>query len=126
MMLKGFAENWALTYRIIEICTGDIGIRVDQDIRYRGVGTRAAASGWKLAPALTAGISRQGGLMFGTARAADAKPLYVHTLNGSGLALPRIVIAIMENYQQADGSIAVPAVLQPYMGVSVIKRDTKC
>ncbi len=45
-----------------------------------------------------------------------AKARYVHTLNGSGLALPRTMIAIMENYQQADGSITVPAVLRPYMG----------
>ena len=41
---------------------------------------------------------------------------YVHTLNGSGLALPRTLIAVMENYQQADGSIVVPEVLRPYMG----------
>jgi seryl-tRNA synthetase len=40
----------------------------------------------------------------------------VHTLNGSGLALPRIVIAILENYQQADGSVVVPEVLRPYLG----------
>ncbi len=45
-----------------------------------------------------------------------AKPEYVHTLNGSGLGLPRTIIAIMENYQQADGSIVVPEVLWPYMG----------
>jgi len=45
-----------------------------------------------------------------------AKPEYVHTLNGSGLGMPRTMIAIMENYQQADGSIAVPNVLKPYMG----------
>jgi seryl-tRNA synthetase len=45
-----------------------------------------------------------------------AKPEFVHTLNGSGLALPRVVIAIIENYQQADGSIVVPDVLQPWMG----------
>jgi seryl-tRNA synthetase len=46
----------------------------------------------------------------------------VHTLNGSGLALPRVMIAIMENYQQADGSIVVPDVLRPYMGgVEVIR-----
>ena len=44
------------------------------------------------------------------------KPRHVHTLNGSGLALPRVMIAIMENYQQADGSIVVPEVLRPYMG----------
>jgi len=45
-----------------------------------------------------------------------ARPEYVHTLNGSGLALPRIVIAILENYQQANGSVVIPEVLRPYMG----------
>lgn len=47
---------------------------------------------------------------------ADAKPEFVHTLNGSGLGVPRTMIAIMENYQQADGRIRVPEVLRPYMG----------
>jgi len=45
-----------------------------------------------------------------------AKPEFLHTLNGSGLALPRVMIAIIENYQQADGSIVIPEVLRPYMG----------
>jgi seryl-tRNA synthetase len=53
----------------------------------------------------------------------DAKPQFVHTLNGSGLALPRIMIAIMENYQQPDGSINVPEVLQPYTGMKNITRE---
>ena len=53
----------------------------------------------------------------------EAKPQYVHTLNGSGLALPRIVIALLENYQQADGSVSVPEVLQPYLGRRVITKD---
>jgi len=44
------------------------------------------------------------------------KPQYVHTLNGSGLALPRLMIAILENYQREDGTISVPEVIQPYMG----------
>jgi seryl-tRNA synthetase len=47
---------------------------------------------------------------------AGARPEFVHTLNGSGLGMPRTIIAIMENYQQADGSIAIPEVLRPYMG----------
>ena len=51
----------------------------------------------------------------------DAKPQFVHTLNGSGLALPRVMIGIMENYQQADGSILIPEVLQPFVGEKVIK-----
>jgi seryl-tRNA synthetase len=46
---------------------------------------------------------------------------YVHTLNGSGLAVGRTLVAIMENYQQADGSIKVPEVLIPYMGVDIIR-----
>ena len=51
----------------------------------------------------------------------DARLQFVHTLNGSGLALPRVVIAIMENYQNADGSITIPEVLQEYVGTKVIK-----
>jgi seryl-tRNA synthetase len=51
----------------------------------------------------------------------DTKPQFVHTLNGSGLALPRVLIAIMENYQQANGSITIPEVLQPYVGQKVIR-----
>jgi seryl-tRNA synthetase len=51
----------------------------------------------------------------------EDKPQFVHTLNGSGLALPRVLIALMENYQQADGSILIPEVLQPYAGQKVIR-----
>ncbi|MCK4832905.1 MAG: serine--tRNA ligase, partial [Anaerolineales bacterium] len=53
-------------------------------------------------------------------REKGGKPEFVHTLNGSALALPRVMIAIIETYQQADGSIAVPDVLQPYVGASSI------
>jgi seryl-tRNA synthetase len=53
---------------------------------------------------------------------ADEKPQLVHTLNGSGLALPRVLISVMENYQQEDGSIRVPDVLQPFMGCEVITK----
>ncbi|MBM2825296.1 MAG: serS, partial [Dehalococcoidales bacterium] len=54
---------------------------------------------------------------------SDTHPQFVHTLNGSGLALPRIMIAILENYQQADGSIVVPDVLQTFVGAKTIKRQ---
>jgi seryl-tRNA synthetase len=55
---------------------------------------------------------------------AKEKPQYVHTLNGSGVAIGRTVAAILENYQQADGTVLVPEVLQPYMGgLKVIKRQ---
>jgi seryl-tRNA synthetase len=49
-------------------------------------------------------------------RAADGKPRYVHTLNGSGTAVGRALIAVMENHQQEDGSVVVPEALRPYMG----------
>ena len=54
---------------------------------------------------------------------AKAKPSFVHTLNGSGLALPRVVIALLENYQQADGSIKVPEALIPYMDTEIINKS---
>ena len=54
-------------------------------------------------------------------RSKEDKPEFVHTLNGSGVAIGRTVAAILENYQQADGSVVVPEVLRPYMGVDVIK-----
>ncbi len=66
-------------------------------------------------PARGSATSRRGGANI-RYRKEDGSIEHVHTLNGSGLALPRIVIAILENYQQADGSIVVPEVLQPYMG----------
>jgi seryl-tRNA synthetase len=48
------------------------------------------------------------------------KPELVHTLNGSGLALPRVVIAVLETYQRADGSVVLPDTLRPYVGVDVL------
>ncbi|AII60675.1 serine--tRNA ligase [Dehalococcoides mccartyi] len=54
-------------------------------------------------------------------RTSEAKPEFVHTLNGSGLALPRVMISVIENYQQPDGSIVIPEVLRPFMGVDVIR-----
>jgi len=60
------------------------------------------------------------------AKSGKDKPRYVHTLNGSGLALPRTLIAVMENYQRADGSIEVPKVLRPYLGgLEAITAATK-
>jgi seryl-tRNA synthetase len=56
-------------------------------------------------------------------REAGAKVEFVHTLNGSGLALPRTMIAVMENYQQADGSIVVPEVLRTFVGTDVIGKQ---
>ena len=58
-------------------------------------------------------------------RDTKSKPEFVHTLNGSGVAVGRTVAAILENYQQADGSVIVPKVLRPYMGCDVIEAPKK-
>jgi seryl-tRNA synthetase len=58
--------------------------------------------------------ARRAGIRF--RRERGAKPEFVHTLNGSGLALPRTIIALLENYQLEDGSVELPEVLQPYVG----------
>jgi seryl-tRNA synthetase len=55
-------------------------------------------------------------------REAGAKPEFVHTLNGSGLAIGRTLVAVLENYQRADGSIEIPAALRPYFGAEEIPR----
>lgn len=104
-----------IPYRVIQMCTGDLSF------------TAAAKYDVEMwAPGCQEWLEVSSCSHFGDfqARRANiryrpepgARPEYVHTLNGSGLALPRVLIAVIENYQQADGSIIVPEVLRPYMG----------
>ena len=104
-----------LPYRIIEMATGDLGFaaakKYDVEIWAAGCNEWLEVSSASNTESFQA---RRANIRY---RPADGgKPRYVHTLNASGLALPRVMIAIMENYQQADGSIIVPEVLRPYMG----------
>jgi seryl-tRNA synthetase len=109
------------TYRVKQLCTGDIGFgsAITYDIEVWAPGCNewlevSSVSNVRDFQARRANIKY---------RPADgSKVKYVHTLNGSGLGLPRTLIAVMENYQQADGSIRVPEVLRPWMGgIDVIK-----
>ncbi len=110
-----------IPHRLVEICTGDLGFTVARtyDIEMWAPGCEewlevSSISNCEDFQARRANIRYR--------PAPDARPRFVHTLNGSGLALPRVVIAILENYQQADGSVAVPEVLRPWMGgVEVIQ-----
>jgi seryl-tRNA synthetase len=109
-----------LPYRVIELCTGDLGAAMAKtyDIEvwlpsYNAYKEIASISNAETYQARRANIRFK--------ENAESKPEYVHTLNGSGLAVGRTVVAILENYQQADGSIRIPAVLQPYMKTAVIK-----
>ncbi len=112
-------QNLGLTYRVILLCTGDMGFSsaktYDLEVWSPGVGTWLEVSSCSNCEDFQA---RRGSIRF--RREFGAKPEFVHTLNGSGVALPRTVIAIIENYQQPDGTIIVPEVLRPYMGVDVI------
>ena len=109
-----------LPYRIIQLCTGDIGFTSTKsyDIEVWAPGCEE----WlEVSSCSNCGDFQARRANVRYRPAPDAKPQFVHTLNGSGLALPRVMIAVMENYQQADGGIAVPEVLQDFMGTKVIK-----
>jgi seryl-tRNA synthetase len=109
-----------IPYRVVEMCTGDLGFQAakkyDLEMWAPGVQEWLEVSSISNVEDFQA---RRTNLRYRPA--PKAKPRYVHTLNGSGLALPRVMIAVMENYQQADGSIVVPEVLRPYMGVDVMR-----
>ncbi len=104
-----------LTYRINQLCTGDLGfnahITYDIEVWAPGVGEWLEVSS----------VSNVGDFQARRANIryrpeAGGRTRFVHTLNGSGLGLPRTLIAVMENYQQADGSVIIPPILRPWMG----------
>jgi seryl-tRNA synthetase len=111
------------TYRIVQLCTGDLGfgarITVDLEVWAPGCGEWLEVSS----------VSNVGDFQARRAnvkyRPADGgKVRFVHTLNGSGLGLPRTLIAVLENYQQADGTVKVPEVLKPWMGgIDIISAE---
>lgn len=109
-----------LPYRVILLCTGDMGFSSAKtyDIEvwlpsfdmYREISSCSNFEDYQ---------ARRSDIKF--RRDTKSKPEFVHTLNGSGLAIGRTVAAILENYQQADGSVVIPEVLRPYMGTDIIK-----
>ena len=106
-----------LHYRVITLCTGDMGFSSQKtyDIEVWMPGQGDGGAFREISSCSVCG-DFQARRMDARYRASDGKPRFVHTLNGSGTAVGRALIAVMETYQQADGSIAVPDVLQPYMG----------
>lgn len=117
---EDIARALGLPYRIKQLCTADIGFASSKsyDIEIWAPGIKewlevsSCSNCWDFQ-------ARRSNIRY--RRASDGKVDFVHTLNGSGLALPRVLIAVLENYQQADGSITVPEALWPYMGTNVIK-----
>jgi seryl-tRNA synthetase len=116
--LVGHAETilrrLELPYRKVVLCTGDIGFAsaktYDLEVWLPAQNTYREISSCSNCEAF------QARRMQARFRGAQGKPEFVHTLNGSGLAVGRTLVAVLENYQQADGSVTVPAALAPYMG----------
>ena len=118
---EAVCQGLEIPYRLLEMCTGDLGFQAakkyDLELWAPGVEEWLEVSSLSNCTDFQA---RRANVRYRPER--GAKPRFVHTLNGSGLALPRTMIAVIENYQQADGSILVPEVLRPYMGgVDVIR-----
>ncbi|MFA5542708.1 MAG: serine--tRNA ligase, partial [Bacilli bacterium] len=109
-----------IPYRVISLCSGDMGfgmaktydieVWIPSQNTYREIGSISNAEDYQ---------ARRGNIR--TRKTKESKLEYVHTLNGSGLAVGRTLVAILENYQNEDGTITVPDVLVPYMGLKVIK-----
>lgn len=117
---EAVCSGLGLTYRIKQLCTSDISFaaRMTYDIEVWSPGCNE----WlEVSSVSNCGDfqARRANIKF--RREPGAKTEFVHTLNGSGLALPRTMIAIIENYQQADGSIVVPPVLRDFVGTDVIR-----
>jgi len=112
---EGILEKLELPYRTVVLCTGDIGFGAtkthDIEVWLPGQGKYREIS------SISVCGDFQARRMQARFKPADGgKPQYVHTLNGSGLAVGRALIAVLENGQQADGSVQIPSVLVPYMG----------
>ena len=107
-------QKLGLHYRVIELCTGDLGFSAS---RCYDIELWAPAQDKWLEVSSCSNFrdyqARRANIRY---RNAEGKPAFVHTLNGSGVALPRLVIAIMENNQHADGTIDLPEAVWPYMG----------
>lgn len=113
-----------LPYRVVEMVTGDLSFAACKKLDLEA--WAPGCNEWlEVSSCSTFGDFQARRAMI-RAKSGKDKPRYVHTLNGSGLALPRTLIAVLENYQRADGSVEVPKVLRPYLGgLEVITAATK-
>ncbi len=118
---EAILQALALPYRVVALCRGDLGFAAaktyDLEVWIPSQGMYREISSCSNCEAFQA---RRARIRF---RAKGGKPDYLHTLNGSGVALGRTIVAILENYQHEDGSVTIPTVLRPYMhGIERIAR----
>jgi seryl-tRNA synthetase len=121
---ESILQKLGLPYRTVALCTSDLGFSsaktYDLEVWLPGLNTFkeiSSCSNFEAFQARRAGIKM---------KSSKGKAEFVHTLNGSGLAVGRTWVAIVENYQQADGSVIIPRALRPYMGAERIAKDGEC
>src|SRR5580700_5470548 len=121
---ESLLERLGLHYRVVQLCTGDMGFAsaktYDIEVWLPSTGEFMEISSCSNTEAFQA---RRSGIRFKPP--GGKKSEFVHTLNGSGLAVGRTWIALVENFQQADGSVVIPEALRPYMGVDRIATETQ-
>jgi seryl-tRNA synthetase len=121
---EDICRRLGLRHRVVRMCTGDLSftaaMKFDVEVWAPGCGEWLEVSSCSNFRDFQA---RRAGIRF--RRAPGAKPEFVHTLNGSGLALPRVVIAVLENFQRADGNVTVPPPLRPYVGRDLLGGATR-
>ncbi len=117
---EGILQLLELPYRVLNLCTGDLGFSAakcyDLEVWAPGEHRWLEVSSCSNFESFQA---RRGHIRY--RRSSDRKVDFLHTLNGSGLATPRLMVALLENHQQEDGSISIPEPLQPYFGSSEIR-----
>jgi len=114
---ENICQKLAIAYRVVQLCTGDLGFQSCKtyDIEMWAPG---CAEWLEVSSCSNCGDFQARRTNIRYRPEPGAKSEFVHTLNGSGLALPRVLIAVLENYQQADGTVLIPEVLEPYLKVA--------
>jgi seryl-tRNA synthetase len=107
-------QKLGLPYRVMSLCTGDMGFGASKT--YDLEVWLPAQNTYREISSVSNCETFQARRLQARFKNTQGKNEFVHTLNGSGLAVGRTLVAVLENYQQADGSVNVPTVLQPYMG----------
>ena len=106
-----------IAHRVVQLCTGDLGFAACKTYDIE-IWTPGCAEWLEVSSCSNCGDFQARRTNIRYRPEPGAKPQLVHTLNGSGLALPRVLIAVLENYQQADGTVLIPEVLEPYLKVT--------
>jgi seryl-tRNA synthetase len=113
-------EQLGLPYRVLELCTGDLGFAMQKTYDIE-VWSPGVAEWLEVSSCSNAGDFQARRTNLRYQPGDGGRPRYPHTLNGSGLGLPRVLMAVMENFQQADGGIRIPDALQSYLGTDLIR-----